>query len=79
MNILRSNLSFVFVCNIVELVGFAEKMDVYDWLDEDGLEKLKADRQSFEAPSSHYTPKPNEPGKLFWFSGKASIIMVDNN
>ena len=53
-------------------------MDVHDWLDEDGLEKLKADRQSFEAPTSHYTPKPNEPGKLFWFSGKASI-MVNNN
>ena len=45
-------------------------MDVHDWLDEDGLEKLKADRQPFEAPTSHYTPKPNEPGKLFWFSGK---------
>ena len=66
------------VPNIVETVGFAEKMDVHHWLDEEGLEKLKEDRQPFEAPSSHYTPKPNEPGKLFWFSGMASII-ADNN
>jgi len=42
-------------------------MDVHDWLDDDGLEKLKADRQPFEAPSSHYTPKPNESGKMFGF------------
>ena len=77
MNILRSSLSYD-LNNIVELVGFAEKMDVHDWLDEDGLEKLKADRQPFEAPSSHYTPKPNELGKMFWFSGKASI-MANNN
>ena len=62
--------------DIVESVGFSEKMDIHNWLDDDGLEKLKADRQPFEAPSCHYTPKPNEPGKMFWFSGKASM---DNN
>ena len=76
-----SQLTFVLdlnkiISNIVESVGFAAKMDVHDWLDEDGLKKLKADRQPFEAPSCHYTPKPNEPGKMFWFSGKASM---DNN
>jgi hypothetical protein len=53
-------------------------MDVHDWLDEEGLEKLKEDRQPFEAPSSHYIPKPNESGKMFWFSGKA-LIMADHN
>ena len=67
-----------YVSNIIESVGFAEKMDVHDWLDEEGLEKLKEDRQPFEAPSSHYIPKPNESGKMFWFSGKA-LIMADHN
>ena len=53
-------------------------MDVHHWLDEEGLEKLKEDRQPFEAPTSHYTPKPNELGKMFWFSGKASIKANNN-
>ena len=46
------------------------KLKVIDWLDDEALEKLKEEREPCEAPSSHYTPKPNELGKMFWFSGK---------
>ena len=48
-------------------------METLEWLDDEALEKLKEDREPFEAPSSHYTPKPDEVGKMFWFSGKGSI------
>ena len=61
------------ISNIIESVGFSAKMDIHDWLDDEGLEKLKEDRQPIEAPTSHYTPKPNELGKMFWFSGKTSM------
>ena len=39
-------------------------------MDEEAIEKLKEDREPFEAPTSHYIPKPEEMGKLLWFSGK---------
>ena len=39
-------------------------------MDEEAIEKLKEDREPFEAPTSHYIPKPEERGKLLWFSGK---------
>ena len=51
-------------------IGFDGKMETLEWLDNEALEKLKEDREPFEAPSSHYTPKPDEIGKMFWFSGK---------
>ena len=49
--------------------GFDGKMETVDWLDEVALERIKEEREPFEAPSSHYTPKPDEVGKMFWFSG----------
>ena len=49
--------------------GFSGIMDVFEWLDDEAIEKLKEDREPYEAPSSHYTPKPNNLGKLIWLSG----------
>ena len=48
-------------------------MDICDWLDDEAIEKLKEDREPFDAPSTHYTPKPNDLGKLIWLSGKQII------
>ena len=45
-------------------------MDIFEWLDEEAIKILKEEREDCEAPKSHYTPKPNKMGKLFWFSGK---------
>ena len=39
-------------------------------MDKAAVEKFKEDREPFESPTSHYNAKPEEPGKLFWFSGK---------
>lgn len=51
-------------------------------MDEEAIEKIKEDREHFEAPTSHYIPKPEEMGKLLWFSGKVlqfvTIIMKTN-
>ena len=44
-------------------------------MDEEAIEKLKEDREPFEAPISHYIPKPEEMGKLLWFSGKVLLHM----
>ena len=51
-------------------LGFTGDIDVINWMDEEAIEKLKEDREPFEAPTSHYIPKPEERGKLLWFSGK---------
>ena len=48
-------------------------MDICEWLDDEAIEKIKEDREPFEAPSTHYTPKPNNLGKLIWLSGKYDI------
>ena len=53
--------------------GFSGIMDVFEWLDDESIEKLKEDREPYEAPSTHYTPKPNDLGKLIWLSGKYAI------
>ena len=45
-------------------------MDTFEWLDEEAIKILKEEREDCEAPKSHYTPRPNQMGKLFWFSGK---------
>ena len=54
-------------------------MDVFEWLDDESIEKLKEDREPYEAPSSHYTPKPNDLGKLIWLSGKYAIPVFYSN
>ena len=54
----------------IYILGFTGDIDVIDWMDEEAIEKLKEDREPFEAPTSHYIPKPEERGKLLWFSGK---------
>ena len=40
-------------------------------MDEEAIKMLKEEREDCEAPKSHYIPKPNQIGKLFWFSGKS--------
>ena len=54
----------------IYFLGFTGDIDVINWMDEEAIEKLKEDREPFEAPTSHYIPKPEERGKLLWFSGK---------
>ena len=49
-------------------------MDIIEWLDEEAIKILKEEREDCEAPKSHYTPRPNQMGKLFWFSGKGNTI-----
>ena len=51
-------------------------MDVCEWLDDEAIEKIKEDREPFEAPSTHYTPKPNDLGKLIWLSGKYDNMSI---
>jgi len=47
------------------------KMDVINLLNDEDLEKLKEDREPVEAPivGDYFTPKPDQLGKLLWFSG----------
>merc|ERR1719270_1278014 len=52
----------------LKLEGWEDEI-VYHWMDKEAVEKLKEDRESVESPTSNYIPKPEEPGKLFWFSG----------
>jgi hypothetical protein len=54
---------------IMDCLGMTGMMESYYWLDEDALMKLKEDRVPFDAPSSIYTPKPNDLGKIIWLSG----------
>jgi hypothetical protein len=54
----------------MDCLGMTGLMESYYWLDEDALMKLKEDRVPFDAPSSIYTPKPNDLGKIIWLSGK---------
>ena len=63
---------------IVIFSGFSGIMDVFEWLDDEAIEKLKEDREPFDAPSTHYTPKPNDLGKLIWLSGKYIIHFFYN-
>ena len=64
---------------IVFFSGFSGIMDVFEWLDDESIEKLKEDREPYEAPSTHYTPKPNNLGKLIWLSGKYAIPVFYSN
>lgn len=50
-------------------IGFDQKLDVFEWLDDEAIKILKEGREDCEAPKSHNIPKPNQMGKLFWFSG----------
>ena len=45
-------------------------------MDEEAIKMLKEEREDCEAPKSHYTPRPNQMGKLFWFSGKGKINVL---
>ena len=61
-------------CFIVIIVkhflGFTGTIDIMKWMDEEAIKKLKEEREPVESPTSHYNPKPEEMGKLLWFSGK---------
>ena len=75
-----------FVCSILKLymyhkgcfiviivkhfLGFTGTIDIMKWMDEEAIKKLKEEREPVESPTSHYNPKPEEMGKLLWFSGK---------
>ena len=48
-------------------------MEITNWLTEEELQKIKDDRDPYEAPSSKYKIQPDNVGKLLWFSGKILI------
>ena len=50
-------------------------MEITNWLTEGELQKIKDDRDPYEAPSSKYKIQPDNLGKLLWFSGKTSIVL----
>ena len=58
------------------VLGFDRKIDIFEWMDEEAIKMLKEEREDCEAPKSHYTPKPNQNGKLFWFSGKRTCKIL---
>ena len=46
------------------------KLEIVKCLNEEELEKLKEERDPYDAPSNPYcTPNPGKPGKLLWISG----------
>ena len=58
----------------INLIGVTNKMESLKWMSHEELEKIKEDRESADAPSiSYFEPKPDQQGKLFWFSGNKSL------
>ena len=51
-------------------IGMTGTMDIFNWCDEELLSKLRENRDPCDAPPSIYKPRPNEPGKIIWLSGK---------
>ena len=51
-------------------IGLTGSMDIFNWCDEEFLSKLKDNREPCDAPTSIYIPKPNNPGKIIWLSGR---------
>ena len=51
-------------------IGMTQTLDIFNWCDEEFLSKLKDNREPCDAPTSIYIPKPNNPGKIIWISGK---------
>ena len=56
---------------IYQFSSTSGKVEVLSLLDEDGLQKLRDDREPLDSPSlpSYYTPQPERPGKLVWITG----------
>ena len=56
---------------IYQFSSTSGKVEVLSLLDEDGLQKLRDDREPLDAPSlpSYYKPQPERCGKLLWFTG----------
>jgi len=50
--------------------GMGNHLEEWHWLDEERLQKIKDERDDYDAPSCpHITPKPGTPGRVFWLSG----------
>ena len=55
----------------------SKEIDTICWMTPEKLEKLKEDREPFDAPIiSYYDPKPGSPGKLIWLSGKQKSCLL---
>ena len=55
----------------IKVIGVTKKVESLKWMSDEELEKIKEDREPADAPSiSYFEPKPDQQGKLFWFSGK---------
>ena len=56
------------------MIGFSNKLDILKCLTEEEFQRIKDDREPFDAPSNPYvTPKPGQLGKLLWMSGENCI------
>ena len=49
--------------------GFANDLAVKKWMSEDDVEKMKNDREPFQAPVCPYKIQPENQGRLIWLSG----------
>ena len=63
------------------MIGFSNKLDILKCLTDEEFQKVKDDREPFNAPSNPYVnPKPGQLGKLLWMSGENCIqIHVQTN
>ena len=51
-------------------MGASNTVEIMNWLSKEEINKLKNDREPVDAPNiTKYKYKPNNSGKLLWFSG----------
>ena len=54
----------------IHMLDYGNNMSILNWISDEEIEKIKEDRDPFDAPSiSYYEPQPEKPGKLIWISG----------
>ena len=59
----------------VYFYGFTKTVNIIEWMSTEGIEKLKVDRDSADAPScSYFEPKPDIPRKIIWLSGNSYLF-----
>jgi len=54
----------------ITIFGITNTLEEWIWLDDEKLEKVKAERDPFDFPSCrHLTPQPGKKGPIYWLSG----------
>ena len=51
------------------LYGMTQCVDVIEWMSEEDIEKMRNDREPFQAPVCPYKIQPENQGRLVWLSG----------